>query len=523
MNLRRLLNDPALPSLELGGLAEDSRQLAPGDAFLAIKGAASDGHDHAPEAVAAGAVCALAERPLPGLNAPVIEVPDLAARRGALAARFYRHPSRSLACFGVTGTNGKTSIAHHLADLAGGLGRRAGYLGTLGWGELERLAPTRLTTADAVATQRRLASLRDQGCEWACLEVSSHALAQRRVDEVQFRCALFSNLSRDHLDYHRNLAEYGAAKERLFRFPTLRTAIVNVDDPFGRELAARIEGPQVFTLGRQGADLSWEGLTFDEAGLRARLATPWGAADLQLPLFGEFALANAAAAIGALAAAGLPLAALAEQARHLTPVPGRMEFFRAAGQPTVAVDYAHTPDALRKVLAALAPHCRGRLICLIGCGGNRDTGKRPAMGRAAEDGADLVWLTSDNPRWEDPQSILDQMRAGMAEPAGAREEIDRAAAIAAAIAEAGADDLVLVAGKGHEQHQEVRGRRHPLSDRQLVRRALNPSRPASAQGAGPAPGHCAGVGRPLPFAAQRPALPGSAAPGRGMFALRGNP
>lgn len=496
MNLRRLLQDPVLPSLELGGLTEDSRQVAAGDAFLAIKGVSSDGHAHASEAAAAGAICILAERPLPGLGVPVVEVPDLAVRRGALAARFYDHPSQALTCFGVTGTNGKTSIAHHLADLASRLGRRTGYLGTLGWGELSRLAPTRLTTADAVATQRRLARLRDQGCQWACVEASSHALAQKRVDEVQFRCALFSNLSRDHLDYHRNLSAYGAAKERLFQFPALRTAIINVDDSFGRKLAARLRGPEVFTLGRQGADLSWMDLALGASGLKARLATPWGAANLELPLFGEFALANAAAAIGALAAAGLPLADLADQARHLAPVPGRMEFFRESGRPTVAVDYAHTPDALQKALAALAPHCRGRLICVVGCGGDRDEGKRPAMGRIAAQGADLVWLTSDNPRWEDPRRILAQMRAGMGESAEVREEIDRRTAVATAIAEARPQDLVLIAGKGHESHQEVGGRRFPLSDRQLVRRALQCASSRPAAGAAPGGQLAALGGRP---------------------------
>lgn len=472
MTLRALLDDPVLPEVGLSGLCEDSRLIEPGEAFVAVGGAATDGHSYAAEAIERGAVCVLAERQLQGLGAPVIAVRGLRERRGSLAARLYGHPSGNLRCVGVTGTNGKTSIAHHLADLAGGLGYRAGYLGTLGWGELGHLSPSALTTGDAIATQKRLACLRDRGCAWACLEVSSHALAQRRADDVRFEYAVFSNLTRDHLDYHAGFADYGAAKRRLFEFDTVRVAVVNVDDAFGRALAGSLHGPEVITFGRGRADLSWDDVEYHAAGLKARISSPWGTRCIDMPAFGEFALANVTAAIGVLAAAGLSFTQLVEQAQTLTGVPGRMEFFREPGMPTVVVDYAHTPDAVANALAALVPHCKGRLICVIGCGGNRDAGKRPLMAQAAVSAADAVWLTSDNPRWEDPQAIIRQMRAGVPDAGGVCQEVDRGAAISRAIGEAGPDDLVVVAGKGHECSQEIRGCHKPFSDREAVRLAL---------------------------------------------------
>ncbi len=472
MTVAELLGEPGLPAIELAGLAEDSRSIEPGEGFIAVRGARVDGHAYAAQAVQRGAVCVLAERGIPHLGVPVVEVAGLCTRRGALAARLYGYPSRKLRCVGVTGTNGKTSIAHHVAALAGRLGRRTGYLGTLGWGELDDLRPAALTTADAITTQKRLARLRDRGCGWACLEASSHALAQGRVDAVDFEYAVFSNLTRDHLDYHADFAAYGMAKRRLFEFPTVRVAVINSDDAFGRELAGCLSGPEVITLGRAAADLSWGDVEFHPAGLRARLSSPWGRARIELPAFGEFALANVAAAIAVLAASGLSFTALVEQARTLAGVPGRMEFFRQPGLPTVVVDYAHTPDAVANALGALARHCPGRLICVIGCGGDRDAGKRPLMAQAAAATADALWLTSDNPRWEDPGAIVRQMRAGLRDTDRVREEVDRAAAIAGAIDAAGPQDLVAVLGKGHETRQEIQGCRKPFSDREAVRLAL---------------------------------------------------
>ena len=472
MTLRELLGDSGAPDIRVSGLSEDSRTIEPGYAFVAVRGEAADGHGFTAQAAGRGAVCVLAERHPADSGIPVVVVDRLRERRGALAARFHGDPSRKLRCIGVTGTNGKTSIAHYLAELAGRLGQRAGYLGTLGWGEVGRLQPAALTTADAIATQRRLACLRRNGGVWACMEASSHALAQGRVDHVRFEGAVFSNLSREHLDYHADFAAYGAAKRRLFEFPSVRFAVVNVDDAFGRALAANLRGPEVLSVGRNGAELSWGRVRFHESGASGRLASPWGTEEFDVPVFGEFSLANVAAAIGTLAAGGLSFRKLVDGAGRLGGVPGRMEFFRKPGLPTVVVDYAHTPDALANALAALAGHCRGRLLCVVGCGGNRDRGKRPLMARAAVAAADAVWLTSDNPRWEEPAAIVAEMRAGLEPHAAVYEELDRAAAIAGALAAAGPRDLVVVAGKGHETFQEIRGCRRPFSDRETVRRAL---------------------------------------------------
>ena len=476
MSLRTLLDEPKAPALEISGLSDDSRDVQPGDAFVAVAGAAADGREHAAAAVEKGAACVLAEHPLPPLSAPVVQVPELRKRRGALAAKFHAAPSRKMVCVGVTGTNGKTTIAYQLAGLAAKLGRPAAYLGTLGWGKLGALAPSRLTTESAVRTQKRLACLHHRGCRWVALEVSSHALAQGRADDVAFDYAVFSNLTRDHLDYHGSLDAYGAAKRRLFEFPSLRSAVINIGDDFGRRLARSLPRLQVLTYGGPSADLCWERVEHRPEGLCARLQSPWGSAELVAPVCGGFGLANLCAAIGVLAMDGLPFADIAAAAAAAPGVPGRAEFFRQPGFPTVVVDYAHTPDALAKVLEAVRGHCSGRLSCVVGCGGERDVGKRPMMARAAAELADLVWLTSDNPRREDPSKIIADMAAGLADEAAVVREVDRGAAIAAAIGAAGPEDLVLVAGKGHEEHQQVAGRRLPFSDRRFVREMLGAPR-----------------------------------------------
>lgn len=471
LTLAELLEAPDVPPVAVQGLTEDSRRVAPGDAFVAFRGAAADGHDHAADAVDRGAVAVLAERAIPELSGrvPVCVVADLQRRRGALAARLYGHPGVALHCVGVTGTNGKTSIAHSLADLASRCGRPAGYLGTIGWGRVGALAPARLTTEDPITTQRRLAALRDDGCGWAVLEVSSHALAQQRVDDVPFRAALFSNLSRDHLDYHADAAAYAAAKARLFHWPGLELAVLNGDDAFGRELAGSLApGVDVITYGAEAADVRWQDVDLAGGAARGRWVTPWGEAPLTVPVPAAFAVANAAAALAALCHAGVPLDKVAAALADLAPVPGRMERFVRPGRPLVVVDFAHTPDALEKVLTALRPATAGRLICVFGCGGDRDPGKRPLMAAAAEARADELWLTSDNPRSENPDAIIDDMRTGLSGRVPVRACADRRAAVAAAVASAGPADTVLVAGKGHEDYQEIRGRREPFSDRELV-------------------------------------------------------
>ena len=467
---------------ELGGMTLDSRTVQPGDVFCALAGADSDGHDYVDQAVAAGACAVLAERDVmtaaAGAECPVIVMGDLRQKLSGIAGRFYGHPGRSVRCAGVTGTNGKTSITHHIAQLFGALGVDAAVGGTLGWGRPGLLAHAgaALTTVDAVTMQRQLAGLRDQGVAWAALEVSSHALDQHRVDGIEFDTAVFCNLSRDHLDYHGSMDHYEQAKRSLFRLPGIQTIVVNRDDPVGGAIAAEFAGRRrVLTYGAQsGADITWSDLVpADGGGLLGRWKTPWGDAELSLNLVGDYAAGNVAAAIGVVVGAGHDPAATLTACAGLTPVPGRMEFVSAPGAPLVVVDFAHTPDALAKALAALEVYVRGRLICVVGCGGERDKGKRPQMARIAESRADTVWLTSDNPRSETPRCIINDMIAGLADPAGARFEVDRAAAIHAAIGDAGPGDVVLIAGKGHEDYQEIAGVKHPFSDRDVASTALD--------------------------------------------------
>jgi len=474
LRLDQWLRDvPGVPALTVRDLVMDSRQVSPGDVFIALTGTRDDGRAHIADAQRRGAVAALVEHPVSESPLPLVVVPDLKRDVGVRAAAFYGNPGQALRCIGVTGTNGKTSIAYYLADLASRLGHRCGYVGTIGWGEVGALADGSLTTPDAVTLQRQLAGLRDAGCDWVAMEVSSHALAQGRVDAVPFRAAAFSNLTRDHLDYHGTMEAYGEAKARLFAWPTLDTAVLNVDDPFGRELVGRLAfDVRCLTCGEHQAGaaraVAWSDLAFDVDGVSGRWHTPWGEAAFTLPVHAAFSVANAAVSLALLCDAGVPLADVVRAARTLAQVPGRLEYLRVVGRPTVVIDFAHTPDALLQVLNTLRPRTRGRLVCVFGCGGDRDRGKRPLMAAAAEAAADSVWLTSDNPRSEDPRAIIADMRAGLSGRACVREEPDRRRAIASAIGDARVDDLVVIAGKGHESYQEVAGVRAPFSDREIA-------------------------------------------------------
>jgi len=465
-----------IPDIEVSGVTDDSREVSPGDLFVCVAGERSDGHDFADAAVAGGALAIAAEHPLHGLSVPVIVVPQLARQRSAIAGAMLEDPSSRLYCVGVTGTNGKTSVAYYLAELASRLGHPTGYLGTIGWGMPDLLAPALLTTDSAINTQKRLAGLLEFGARWVAMEVSSHALDQYRVEAVDFDVAVFTNLSRDHLDYHDSFESYGAAKARLFE--DVSVAVINVDDAFGAELATSVSAGTVLTYGR-GGDIRACGLEFHDQGVSGCWQTPWGSAEFNLPLFGEFAVANLSAVLGVLCHAGLALEQVVAAAAQVAPVPGRVEFF--PGRPGAVVDYAHTPDALEKVLQTLRPHVEGKLICVVGCGGDRDTGKRPLMAAVAESGSDLLWLTSDNPRSERPEAIIDDMRTGLTGVTPVRECVDRRQAIIQAFADADPDDLLLIAGKGHEDYQEIAGQRLPFSDRQIVAELIS-AQPGIAAG-----------------------------------------
>ena len=475
--LRWLLDDAAAPDVAITGLACDSRRVQPGDAFIAYQGGAFDGHDFTAQAVAAGAVAVISERPVQTSVANAV-VADVGQRLGALGRRFHHHPSRELTVIGVTGTNGKTTVAYQIARLMTG----GAYIGTLGWGQPPTLCASALTTADPLSLQARLRALKDRGVGVVALEASSHALDQGRVDAIDFAAGVFTNLSRDHLDYHGTMQRYAAAKQRLFE-RQLRIGVTNVDDAVGRAIAdAMPPGAECVEVGRQAA-LRWTDVAYQATGLTGTWITPWGREDFSLPgFFGEFSLYNAACALGTCCALHMPLADVVAAMAHLSSVPGRMQ--RVARAPTVIVDYAHTPDGLCAVLGAARAHLDAnggsggngpsekKVIVVFGCGGDRDRGKRAQMGQAAQAGADLVIATSDNPRSEDPQRILDDIATGFRTSTGTLRIGDRRAAIAAALERATVDDIVVLAGKGHEQYQEIGARRMPFSDAAVVREML---------------------------------------------------
>ncbi len=462
----------------IGGLAMDSRLVRPGDLFLACRGLTSHGLSFASDAIDRGAV-AIAWEP-DGLEAvnlplPTVRVARLAERAGEIAARFYGHPSASLGVIGITGTNGKTSIAHYIAQSFDRPGDRAGIIGTLGTGLYGEVARTTHTTPDAVTNQRLLAECLARGASRVAMEVSSHALDQGRVGGVRFSTAVFTNLSHDHLDYHGSLEAYAAAKRKLFSWPELEAAVVNVDDAVGREILASLpDGVRKVACSLQGpvgGVLSfWASeIGHGARGMDFRLHTPWGDAMIESRLVGRFNVANMLATAAVLQLDGRPFDDVVEALRALQPVCGRMETFGGDGQPLVVVDYAHTPDALRQVLEAVRPHAEHRVICVFGCGGDRDTAKRPLMGRIAEQLADITILTNDNPRSEQPERIVADIRAGLAEPDLMPVMLDRKAAIEAALALADTGDVVLIAGKGHEDYQIIGTQRFPFSDRDVVR------------------------------------------------------
>ncbi|MFA5548874.1 MAG: UDP-N-acetylmuramoyl-L-alanyl-D-glutamate--2,6-diaminopimelate ligase [Porticoccaceae bacterium] len=466
------------------GLCLDSRRCAPGDAFVALPGGSHDGRRHIAEAVARGCGAVIAEdRDFDALvtgpvAVPLARVANLHRELSAIAGRFHGEPAARLRISAVTGTNGKTTCSYLLGQLLALLGEPAAIIGTLGHGRVgegrEGFEATGMTTPDALATQRILAGFVEQGVQVVAMEVSSHSLDQYRVAALPFDTAIFTNLSRDHLDYHGTLAAYGAAKARLFKWPGLRHAVINADDPFGRQLLADLPaGVDAIGYGLSTAAAVRVGdVTFGHGGVSARVFTPWGEGLLRSPLLGEFNLANLLAVVAAACAQGHPLARVLALVPALRPVTGRMEVVDPGAAPQVVVDYAHTPDALEKALLALRRHCAGRLWCVFGCGGDRDPGKRPEMGAIAARLADGIVVTSDNPRSEPPGAIIDAILAGIPAAAGALAEPDRRAAIAAAIAAAAPEDTVLIAGKGHEDYQLVGAERLPFSDQAEARLAL---------------------------------------------------
>jgi UDP-N-acetylmuramoyl-L-alanyl-D-glutamate--2,6-diaminopimelate ligase len=485
MLLSELLPDVAgIPvDLAITGLVQDSRVIRPGDAFVAIAGFGAHGLNFVDVARQAGVAAIMFEPPAPAdMPAPAdaIAVPNLRARLGELADRFHGRPSQAMTVVGVTGTNGKTSTVQLLTQAWALRGVRNGSIGTLGAGLYGEVVPTGFTTPLVLQLHALLAQLRDAGAQAVAMEVSSHALDQGRVDGVHFDVAVFTNLTRDHLDYHGDMQAYGAAKAKLLAWPGLRAAVVNLDDAYGRELRAALPaGTHTIGLSSRGAqaDVRAENVVLDAAGIGFDLIVGDERASVQSPLLGRFNVDNLLAVAGALHALGETAEAIASTLSRLQPVAGRMN--RLGGDnamPLVVIDYAHTPDALEQALSSLRAHAQGRLVCVFGCGGERDVGKRPQMAAIAEAGADLVIVTDDNPRGEDGDTIVADILKGFSRPDAVLVQRDRAAAIARAIGTASASDIVLVAGKGHEPYQEIAGVRHPFDDTAVARALLQERR-----------------------------------------------
>jgi UDP-N-acetylmuramyl-tripeptide synthetase len=463
-------------------ITADSRQVGPGAAFAAFPGQKTDGRAFIADAIRRGASVVLWEASAftwdPAWRVANHAVPGLATELGAIADAIYGHPSQSLWIVGVTGTNGKTTCSQWAAQCLDRCGRRAAVIGTLGNGLVGALAPSPHTTPDAALVHETIARFKAAGATAVAMEVSSHGLDQGRVNAVAFDVAVFTNLTRDHLDYHGTMEGYGDAKEKLFAWPGLSACVVNIDDPFGPTLAgiAGARGARVLTYGFGKGDINATAFASTPAGIALSVATPWGRGDIHAPLIGAFNATNVLAVLGVLLASGVAFEAALAALRQVEPPPGRMQRLGGDALPLVVIDYAHTPDALAQVLTALRPWVAAsrELICIFGCGGDRDRGKRPQMGRVAAQRADRLIVTSDNPRSEDPAAIAAAAVEGIRTGDNQRwsVELDRAAAIGAGIAAARRGDVVLIAGKGHEDYQETNGVRQPFSDARVAAAAL---------------------------------------------------
>ena len=498
--LAKKFNPELLQALgvKIARLMTDSRAVKPGDTFIAYPGTQADGRQYIPQAIANGANAVIYEELVSGRevhgfnwsnawNVPHLAVRDLRHHAGEIADHVYGQPSGKLWMVGVTGTNGKTSCSHWLAQSFSAVGKKSALVGTLGNGFPGALQATLNTTPDAIQLHGLLADYVQQDAQAVMMEVSSHALTQGRVNGVRYDVALLTNLSRDHLDYHGDMQSYAAAKRRLFDWQQLKYAVINLDDAFGVETALQLMETEVEVVGyglnddalklagRHGLRMVYGGeLKLDGQGIALQVHSSWGGAELRSPLLGRFNAENLLGALAVLLVSGVELADAVRELEKVRAVPGRMQALGGEGKPTVVVDYAHTPDALEKVLQTLrevAAGNNGKLICVFGCGGDRDRGKRPMMGKVAEQLADACIVTSDNPRSEQPQEIIASIVAGMG---GSNHRIveDRSAAIAQAICGAQMADTVLLAGKGHELYQEINGVKHPFSDIDLAQGAL---------------------------------------------------
>ncbi len=483
MRLGELMNGVANIDTRLdraiSGLTLDSKSITPGAAFVALRGSRHHGVEFAAEAVARGAAIVIAEAPIPDiaqLDVPVLAIDGLRSRLGMLAARFFGSMQEDVIKIGVTGTNGKTSTVQMIAQALTLGSEPCGTIGTLGIGLYGELAAGERTTPDVIEVHRAIADMCEAGAACIAMEVTSHALMQGRVDDVWFNIAAFTNLTRDHLDYHGTMQAYAAAKAKLFAWPSLRAAVINMDDELAPSMVAmRHPSCGVIRVGtiEEHLDIQAKYIVADTRGLRFSLVFASSSWPVSTRLIGRFNVSNMLVVAGVLHALGWDAAHIAGTLSQLDPVPGRMSRLGGNGvAPLVIVDYAHTPDALEKALSTLREHAHARLIVVFGCGGERDAGKRPQMAAIAEKLADVVIVTDDNPRFEDGDRILADIRSGFTDANVVRFERDRRKAIIAALELAASDDVVLIAGKGHEPYQEIAGQKLPFDDLQVAARVL---------------------------------------------------
>lgn len=476
--LRQVMTLPPDAEVEAGRLILDSRKASRGDVFIALKGTQTDGRQYIPDVLARGVAAVLVEADHADEviqfheKIPVIPVVSLREKLGELAAAFYGYPARHMKMFGVTGTNGKTSCTHFLAQALQKLHMTCGVIGTLGSGLYGALGEAGLTTPDAVTLQAMLRHFVDAGAKATAMEVSSHSVDQGRVNGIAFESAIFTNLTQDHLDYHGTMEAYAAVKKRFLAEYPVKHLIINSDDPRGLQwLKEWQHRDSVFAYGLNRAVLPntipqiyAENIRLTLEGIHTKVITPWGQGELTLPLIGHFNLSNMLAVLTVLCSQEMPFDRVLQVLSQLKAVPGRMQLLGGRGRPLIAVDYSHTPDSLEKALQALRRHVSGKLICVFGCGGNRDTAKRPLMAKIAEQLADQIIVTNDNPRHEDPDVIARQILSGFTHPERVAVILDRSKAIEKGIQCATTDDGVLIAGKGAEQYQQIGDQKVPFDD-----------------------------------------------------------
>lgn len=484
--LSELLNDISFvdASINVTGIAIDSRAVQVGDLFLAYRGSKVNGVDYIDAAIQSGAIAVAIDADegadIKSLSVTLVKVPGLRQRAGDIISRFYDEPSKAMQLIGVTGTNGKSTVSYMLAYALYVLGKQSAVLGTLGYGPFKQIEKGSTTTPDPVTLHSLLSEWRNK-IDVVVMEVSSHALDQGRVAGAAFDIAIFTNLSRDHLDYHLTLDDYADAKFQLFQSQGLKHAIVNINDPYGLKLIEKLPAninTIAYSIQANPATLNNKDIALvyckniETEGLQTKIKieSPWGQFDMQTSMLGSFNVDNILAAFSTLCVSGFSADKVAETLSGFSGIPGRMEYFTAEGRPLVIVDYAHTPDALEKALLALRPYCRGELYCVFGCGGERDVGKRSQMGTVAEKLADHIILTNDNPRTEVAETIIEDILEGIQDKTSVTIKYDRSDAITNTFLNAHKNDVILIAGKGHENTQQIGTSLLPFSDRELARR-----------------------------------------------------